>query len=73
MGLNNDVNQRHAAMCAVERLELENRKLREALKPFAKAADCVEDDEANDYCLSNSSARYELTIGDLIRAKSAYG
>jgi hypothetical protein len=48
-----------------------NAKLRAALEPFAKAAKCTEDDEADNYCLANSSARHELTIGDLRRAALA--
>jgi hypothetical protein len=45
------------------------KKLRAAIKPFAKAASCAENDEGNDYCLAYSSARHELTLGDLRRAK----
>lgn len=53
------------------RLQREIDRLRVALKPFALAAECAESDEGNDYCLDGSSARYELTLGDLRRAAAA--
>lgn len=42
-----------------------------ALAPFAKAAECAEEGEPDDYGLDCSSARHELTIGDLYRARAA--
>lgn len=49
-------------------LERENRRMREALKPFAKAAKIAETDEPDSYSLYGSSARHGLTIGDLKKA-----
>jgi hypothetical protein len=50
---------------------LEKERYRKALKPFAEAARCAEPDEDDDYCLAGSSARHELTLGDLRNAAKA--
>lgn len=52
-------------------LEHENARLREALEPFAKAAKYAEPDEADEYTLYGSSARHELTLGHLRKARAA--
>lgn len=41
----------------------------EALQPFAKAAECAENDEGDGYGLDRSSARYELNLGNLRKAR----
>jgi hypothetical protein len=45
-------------------------RLRDALEPFAKAAEYAELDEADGYPLYGSSARHELTIGHLRTARA---
>lgn len=54
-----------------EAAEADNERLRVALKPFAEAAKCAEDDETDDYCVAGSSARHRMTLGDLRRARAA--
>ena len=44
-------------------------RLAEALEPFAKAAASAEPDEDGRYSLYSSSARHQLTLGDLRRAR----
>lgn len=45
--------------------------VREALKPFARAAKYAEEDEPDSATLFSSSARHEITLGHLRAAKRA--
>jgi hypothetical protein len=49
-------------------LRAENDRLREALKPFADAADQYDPDEGDD---ANEAWSIDVTIGDLRRARAA--
>lgn len=60
--------ERNQARERAARLQRELSAARAALKPFAVAARCAEDDEKDSYSLAFSSARHELTIGNLRRA-----
>jgi hypothetical protein len=55
----------------IVRLTARVEQLEAALRPFAKAAECAEDDEPEYSTLYSSSARHRITLGDLFRASAA--
>lgn len=63
----NQREQLSAASSRISALEAELERARSALKPFAKA---LRANEANNLSLASSSARYDITMGDLRRARS---
>lgn len=61
------------ALASAVAMRAQIKKLRIALQPFAKAAAFAEPDEKDSYCVSGSSARHALCLGDLRRARAALG